>query len=323
MTATMDELWNDYRAQGYDGVRDAAPAGALDALYLALLAFNADAFDEAAQFAHTAANGAPQQRVYREAAVYLDRVRDEGKANVYVTGDAFAAFIRGGGNVPLYAAVSEALRTIYAGYDALHLLDIGVGDGLALLPALTDSVAANLDTLDLIEPSEAMLEHTVEQLRVHAIPHAAHNMTLQTFMQQHADADAHWDVIQATWSLQSIAPDERAAVFAWLRAHGDRVLIAEFDVPDFTAMLAPDRVRYVVTRYEHGLAEYQGDGGIVAQGFLMPVMVGYFDRSAARTNWEGPLDAWVADLRAAGFEQITTRPLYEYFWADAYLIDAR
>ncbi len=320
---TIDDLWTTYRTHGYAGVRDADPAGALERFYLALLAFNAGAFSAAAQYARAAAEQQPESHVYRQAATYLDRVREHGKANVYVAGDAFAAFIRGGGNVHLYAAVSDCLRAIYAQYDALRLLDIGVGDGLALLPALTESVAGTIAALDLVEPSGAMLRGTAEQLRARGVMHTAYNHTVQEFMQHPQAETAHWDVIQATWSLQSVPPDARPDVFAWLRAHGERVLIAEFDVPDFPALLAPDRVRYVVARYENGLAEYAGDGGRVAQGFLMPVMFGYFDRSAARTNWEGPIATWIAGLRAAGFEHVTAQPLYDYFWAQAFLLDAR
>jgi hypothetical protein len=71
------------------------------------------------------------------------------------------------------------------------------------------------------------------------------------------------------------------------------------------------------------LAEYAGDGGLVAHGFLMPVLFGYFDQTAARTNYEQPIGAWVDQLRAAGFANIDTEPLYPYWWASAYLIDAR
>ncbi len=202
---------------------------------------------------------------------------------MYVDGKAFAAFIRGGGNVGLYAAASNALRAVYGSYPALRLLDIGVGDGLALLPALAD----NLAHLDLIEPSAAMLERTTSALDARGIPYHAANTTLQDFMQ--TPTDQQWDIIQATWSLQSIPPAERPAALGWMAAHADRVLIAEFDVPNFPEMFAPERVHYVLGRYERGLAEYDGDGGQVAQGFLMPVMFGYFDRGAARTNWEGPI----------------------------------
>lgn len=316
--ATLDELWPQAQTHGYAGVRESDPGGALEHFYLALLAFSEDQFAEALQHARTAARRQPDSRVFAQAVVYLERLLERGKSGVYVDGEAFAAFIRGGGNVPLYAAVSEALRAQYAAYDALALLDVGVGDGLALLPALTDAVAR----LDLLEPSAAMLDRTSSALAARGVAHSAHNTTLQAFMRSDSGQRGQWDIIQATWSLQSIPPDERDACFAWLRARGARVLIAEFDVPEFAALFAPERVRYVVARYERGLAEYEGDGDIVAQGFLMPVMFGYFDRSAARTNWEGPIQAWADGLRAAGFEQVTLHRLYAYFWADTYLIAA-
>jgi hypothetical protein len=88
-------------------------------------------------------------------------------------------------------------------------------------------------------------------------------------------------------------------------------------------MYAPERAEYVVAHYEQGLAEYAGDGGLVAQSFLMPVLFGYFDQTAARTNYEQPIAEWVSQLRTAGFANTTTEPIYDYWWAPAYLIDAR
>jgi len=61
---------------------------------------------------------------------------------------------------------------------------------------------------------------------------------------------------------------------------------------------------------------------LVAQGFLMPVMFGYFDPTAARTNYEQPLQAWVVQLQAAGFCQVSPRLLCPCWWAPAYLLDA-
>ncbi|MBN2305983.1 MAG: class I SAM-dependent methyltransferase [Anaerolineae bacterium] len=285
-----------------------------DEFHRALLAFGANDIAQALASARAAARLEPGNRVFTQAVTYLERVQAEGKANVYVDGEAFAAFIRGGGNVGLYAAASARLRTIYQDYTTFSLLDIGVGDGLALLPALTMGITR----LDLIEPSEAMLGRTTAALDGWNLRYSAHQTTIQAFMAR--EITDSWDVIQATWSLQNIPPDERPAVFVWLRAHGQRVLIAEFDVPDFPDMYAPERVRYVVDRYARGLAEYEGDQ--VAQGFLMPVMFGYFDQTAARTNWEYPVQTWIAGLNAAGFARVQAHKLYEYFWADAYLIDA-
>jgi hypothetical protein len=123
--------------------------------------------------------------------------------------------------------------------------------------------------------------------------------------------------------LQGIPPDERPALFKWLRAHCKRVLIVEFDPPHFNGMYSPDRVRYVLQRYQKGLAEYANDGSLVAQGFLMPVMFGYFDQSAARTNYEQPIEEWIKAFDGAGFESVEKRRLFEYWWATAYIIDAR
>lgn len=316
---SLEMLWERYNDEGYAALHTAQPDDALACFYLAVLAFGEGDFGRAAQWAAQAARRQPESRVYAQAAIYLERVTRLGKAGVYVDGAAFGAFIRGGGNVGLYAAVSAALRDVYAEYESLRLLDIGVGDGLALLPALRAAV----QQVDLVEPSAALLESTRAALDARGVSYRDFNQTIQTFMVGEAGQTGRWDVIQATWSLQSIPPAERPALFAWLRAHSARVLIAEFDVPRFVALASPDQVRYVVERYEDGLAEYEGDGGLVAQGFLLPVMFGYFDRTAARTNWEGPIEEWADSLRAAGFGQVTARPLYPYFWAQAVLLDAR
>ncbi|GAB4408024.1 MAG: class I SAM-dependent methyltransferase [Anaerolineae bacterium] len=316
---SLEALWQHYRRAGYAALQTEQPDDALACFYLAILAFGEGDFRRAAEWAAGAARRQPERRVYAQAAIYLERVIHQGKAGVYVDGAAFGAFIRGGGNVELYAAVSAALRDVYVEYESLRLLDIGVGDGLALLPALTDRV----HRVDLVEPSLPMLATTRAALDARGVSYRAFNQTLQAFMGSPEAQGGSWDVIQATWSLQSIPPAERPAVFRWLRAHGARLLIAEFDVPRFAALASPDHVRYVVERYEQGLAEYEGDGGLVAQGFLLPVMFGYFDRTAARTNWEGPIQNWVDGLRAAGFAHVERRPLYPYFWAQAVLLDAR
>ncbi|MBN1201874.1 MAG: class I SAM-dependent methyltransferase [Anaerolineae bacterium] len=312
----LESLYEQYRADGYAGVRDAQPSEALEQFYVALLAFGEDRFADALAAARRAADLEADNLVYTHAVTYLQRVLDQGKAGVYVDGEAFAAFIRGGGNVGLYAAASSALKAVYGQYEALSLLDVGVGDGLALLPALTDAVTH----LGLVEPSEAMLARTCAALEKRGIAYHAANTTIQHYIQAGAST---WDVIQATWSLQSLPPAERPPVFAWMRQHGARLLIAEFDVPDFADLFAPERARYIVAHYENGLAEYADDGGLVAQGFLMPVLFGCFDRSAARTNYEGPIQGWIDDLRAAGFTTVDKRLLFRYFWADSYLIDAR
>ncbi len=313
----LETLWQTYRTQGYAGVLAADVNTAMEHFYIALLAWGEGEVEQAMFSAHVADALEPGNPVFQQAVIYLDRVWSQGKAEVYVDGQAFAAFIRGGGNIGLYAAVSDALRMAYQDYEMLSLLDIGVGDGLALLPALTQ----NIERLTLVEPSEAMLSRTTAALDAWQMPYRAYAIPFQAFMR--TTAGERWDVMQATWSLQSIVPAQRPAVFEWMRAHANRVLIAEFDVPAFDDLHAPDRVRYILMRYLDGLAEYQNDGGLVAQGFLMPVMFGYFDRSADRTNYEEPIQAWVEGLRAAGFITVETRSLFPYWWAEAVLIDAQ
>ncbi len=305
----MDTIWQAYQTDGYP--IQTSPVTAREAFYLALIAFAHDDIPAAQRWTTRAAEFAPGSLVYRHGKTYLQRVDELGKNNVYVDSEAFAIFVRGGGNVSLYVNLNNALRKVYEEHEAMDLLDIGVGDGLALLPALTDSV----QHIDLVEPSLPLLRRTCAELDR---SFTVFNTTIQHFSQK---AHAHWQVAQATFSLQNMAPDDRVPVYEWLREHCDCVLIAEFDVPLFETLLHPSRVRYIVDRYEQGLAEYKGD--VVAQGFLLPVLFAYFNRSAANSIWESPIDEWVAALDAAGFDHVKKTMIFDYWWADAYLIDAR
>jgi hypothetical protein len=282
----------------------------------AVAAFAEGDRSRAAALGRAAAAADPTSRLAAAAGAYLARLAARGAEGVYVSGDAFGAFIRGGGNLPLYAGLSAALAEAYGGYASLALLDVGVGDGMALLPALTPEVAR----VDLVEPSEAMLARTTVALEARGVPHRAHLSGVLAFALQSRES---WPLAQATFSLQSLTPADRRAALAWLRTRVRRLLVAEFDVPDLGEGLAPARLAHFAERYELGLAEYDGDGGLVAQGFLMPVFFGYFDPGAARTNYEQPIAAWEDDLRAAGFVEVARRPLFDYWWAPAYLLDAR
>ena len=316
MFSDFDSIGECYARDGYDAVRHTETADARAAFYASVLAFGHDDFARAAECARRASESDAASLLYREAATYLERVARDGKQSVYVTGEAFGAFIRGGGNVPLYRNTSAALRSVYDEYASATLLDIGVGDGLALLAALSNSIRR----VTLLEPSAAMLAITSKALAERGVTADVVNGTLQEFVREER---GRWDIVEATFSLQSIPPDERPALLRWLRAHAGRVLIAEFDPPAYTTMYAPAWVSHVMRRYEIGLAEYAEDGGLVAQGFLMPVFFGYFDRSVARTNYEIPIDEWVMLLRAAGFARVEKRLIYEYWWATAWLVEGR
>ena len=247
----LETLWQRYADGGYAAVRDATPADADGCFYLALLAFAEGEPGCAARWATAAAERRPQSRVYTQAAAYLARVVEAGTARVYGDGTAFAAFIRGGGNVGLYAAVSAALRAIYDEYESLRLLDIGVGDGLALLPALTPAVTG----LDLVEPSAAMLLPRAPPWK-HGIVHRPHPLTLGEFIRTDGQR-GQWDVIQATWACN---PSGRAPGIFRGCGRTARVLIAEFDAWQFAAPLSLGASLFRrALRARPG--EYDGDGG--------------------------------------------------------------
>jgi len=77
----------------------------------------------------------------------------------------------------------------------------------------------------------------------------------------------------------------------------------------------------VLERYRRGIAEYDADE-LVVQGFLMPVMFGYFASGRARITYEQPAAAWVADLGAAGFRTVTSSGIDDYWWGPAVLVRA-
>ncbi|WP_224243102.1 class I SAM-dependent methyltransferase [Hyalangium gracile] len=312
-------VWSHYRDGGLDAAARLTPSSPESLLYLAMLAFADERYAEATAFAEDAARASPEDPLPRAAATYLARVTREGKRNVYVSAEGFAAFIRGGGNVPLYQETSAALSRCYPGRP-FELLDIGVGDGLALLPALTPEVRR----VTLVEPAAPLLERTTRELSTRGVGFDTFAGTLQALAAEPRMQSRRWEVAQATFSLHNLPPPERPALLAWLRAHCDALLVAEFDAPRMDEPLRPELVRHVLTRYRVGLAEYAGvDFETVAQGFLMPVMFGYVDRGATRTTFEHPISEWEGLLREAGFAQVERRLLYSYWWAPACLVVAR
>jgi hypothetical protein len=60
----------------------------------------------------------------------------------------------------------------------------------------------------------------------------------------------------------------------------------------------------------------------VKQGFLMPVLFGYFRAGAGRSTHEQTLETWDAEIQAAGFRSLRHELIIRYWWADAYLLTA-
>lgn len=315
----LEEIWDRYRSAGVDGAADIAAPSTEELCYLSLLAFSDERYSDAAAFADRAAQAAPGDLLYQAAAAHLARVVREGKRNVYVSADGFTAFIRGGGNVPLYRETSAALASQYP-TESFDLLDIGPGDGLALLPALTTAVRR----VTLVEPAAPLLERCAGALAARGVEHEAFAGRLQDLVADPGMGSRRWAVAEATFCLHGVPPEERQALLGWVRGHCDTLLVAEFDAPRMDEPLSPGMARHVLARYREGLAEYAGpDFDTVAQGFLMPVLFGYVDRGATRTTFEHPIREWEAQLQGAGFARVVRRQLHRYWWAPAWLLVAR
>ncbi|HEY4090387.1 MAG TPA: class I SAM-dependent methyltransferase [Luteibacter sp.] len=238
----------------------------------------------------------------------------EGEHGAYDQPHAFEVFIRAGGNPPLYAEVSAALARLYEQLGARCLLDIGVGDGMALLPALGQTRRAPA-TVDVVEPSGGLLD----TLRPRLPAGKAWQLTLQAFLAQLAP-ERRWDLAQSTFALQSIPPGERLTALKRLRRHVTRLAIVEFDVPLFAN--AGERFSSLAARYERAAREYGEDAPLVAGGFLAPMLLGQL-RATTPSNWEQPISAWQEELVRAGYRVASTSHVHDYSWAPAWLIVAK
>jgi len=315
-------------------------------MYCALLAHAAGDRAAAAECAAAAHATAPESLLYRHCA---DHLKAEAAApgntaagqGVYATAAAFTAFCNGGGNVPLYRAVSAALARVHLEAAAaaavttplgsVRVLDIGVGNGLALLPALAseDTAVVSRLRLTLVDPSQQLLAETTSALR--SLPATVDSVvpsTFQRFVNEQQQQQQQWDVAEATFSLHNVPPAERKVLFEWLHSHARRVVIAEFNADPTWAVdpLQPACATRVLQLYERGVREYADDPAIealVARGFLVPMLLGGVTRTpASRTNFEQPISDWVAELLAAGFTDIHVQLLCDYWWAPCYLLTA-
>jgi SAM-dependent methyltransferase len=243
-------------------------------------------------------------------AAYLE---DESAASVYDQPAAFEAFISGGGNVGLYAAVEEALAGLYRTLVPLRLADIGCGDGRVVRNALAGG-GHRPDVLTLEEPSAALLAEAVRDLT----PTYAYAGTVQSYL---SEVDDHFDLVESTFAVHTIPHDERTEVLARLRERTERLVIVDFDVPSMEHG-GPEHLRFLAETYERGLAEYGEDRDLVAGGFLMPVLVGQLTPGARRVTWEQPAAAWAAQLEKAGYQDVSVAQLHDYWSSPAFLLTA-
>lgn len=238
-------------------------------------------------------------------------------STVYDQPAAFQAFIAGGGNVGLYDATARALAAAHDAFEGPSVLDLGCGDGAALVPAL-DRAAARPARLDLVEPSVPLLEAAVRALRSHGQPSTPHAVTAQAFTAG-LQREQRWDVAESTFALHTLPYAERSAVLSRLHPHVDRLVVVEFDVPGHDAG-SDEQLAFLAETYEQGLAEYGEDRELVASGFLVPVLVGQLAPGADRVTWEQPAAAWEEQLRGCGFTDVSRRDLFAYWSSPAFVV---
>lgn len=241
---------------------------------------------------------------------------------VYDSPAAFTAFVDGGGNVGLYDALSTALADRYR---VGSLLDLGCGDGRVVAAALVR--AGTSPAVTLVEPSRPLLDAALAALAGHSGPvHGLHTDAAAFAAtlpgpRRGSPSGARFALAESTFALHALPPAERSAVLTALRPHVDRLVLAEFDVPDHP-FASHAHLEFLADTYERGLGEYGADRDLVAQGFLLPVLTGQLAPGAPRSTWEQPAAAWVAQLESCGYREVTTEPLFDYWCSPAFLLSA-
>lgn len=279
----------------------------------ALLAVSRSDWDAGQRLAQAGAASDPEALLPAALATFL--AAGQG-SNVYVEPEGFDRFISGGTNPAMYRQTISALRALTSRCAPQSIVDLGCGDGRV---TVATTAACGAAEVTLVEPSEALLWAAAAAFAETGRRVQTSNTTAQDFLAG-AGADARWDLVQSTFALHTLLPMQRRSVLSQLAGRTRRLALVEFDVPVFEDHSAKHAI-YTARRYEQGLAEYRGDT-VVAQRFLMPVLVGQFDPAQTRHTFEQSADLWTDDLRAAGFTEVSVTPVYPYWWAPAVLIDA-
>jgi hypothetical protein len=138
---------------------------------------------------------------------------------VYEEPRAFDAFISGGGNLALYAATIDALRSLHARERPGSLADLGCGDGRVTAAVVPEGCRRVV----LVEPSAALLASAQARLAGRDLAVARHHTTLAGYL---AEAPPPVDAAQATYALHTVEPASRPGLLAALAERVGRLAVA-------------------------------------------------------------------------------------------------
>jgi len=285
-------------------------------------------------------------------------------ATFYSSADPFVWFIKGFGNPDLYRDVVQSIAKVYQ--DTIHeqdsprLLDIGPGSGLALCGALKEWLSKGDKGihLDLVEPSTLLLNQCTDQLREMGFTDDSSapkksfrefNSTFQEFSA--AQTQFKWDVVQSTFCLHNLSPDERTRLLRNLRTDCKTLVLVEFDVPitkthsffaegSIVPSIDEAYCKFVYEKFHKGLQSFQNDGGFesseelseqdksrlskfVIREFMMRILLDYFNPDPCRATFEVPVSDWEQELSSAGFTSIRKERIHSYWWSDCWMITAQ
>lgn len=277
----------------------------------ALLALAEGDLEQARNLAHGAAADDSESLLAPALSDFLQRIPGDG---VYDEPAGFEEFIDNGGNPSLYAGTIDVLSAAHAEIQPASVLDVGCGDG-----RVTAAVVQPGTAIHLVEPSGPLLESALRRLDSIGISATGHQSGIAQLLDE-IDGDRSWDLVQATFAMHALDPHERSGVMRRLSDRAGRLLLVEFGVPAF-ADRSIEHADYAAERYEVGLMEYRAHPDVVS-GFLLPVLVGQFDRAQPRHTFEQDVDSWCDQLTAAGWRHVTSNHITDYWWAPAFLIDA-
>lgn len=277
----------------------------------ALLAIADGDLGQARHLAHDAAADDPESLLAPALSDFLHRIPGDG---VYDEPSSFQEFIDNGGNPSLYAKTIDVLAAVHAEINPSSLLDIGCGDG-----RVTAAIVRPGTAVHLVEPSGPLLGSAVQRLDSIGISATAHLTGIAQLLEE-IEGDESWDLVQATFAMHALEPQKRSEVMRGLGVRSGRLLLVEFGVPAF-ADHSPEHAAYAAERYEIGLREYRAHPPVVS-GFLMPVLVGQFDRAQPRHTFEQDVESWCDQLSTAGWRRVSSSHITDYWWAPAFLIDA-